>query len=674
MDKKQKKQIRKIISWVLIAALVVLLAIMPMLARNGQNSDEVQASILSATAEKATIQTRLLGGGTLQSQEAVEVTVPADVKLTGYLVGNGDLVKEGDAIATVDPVTVMTAISQVQETMEELREDIQDAGEDEAPDTVTAQADGLVKTVYAQKGDKVQDVMLQYGALAVLSLDGKMAVQVQTQTDRMTGDAVTVSVDGEEREGLVETNREGILTVVFPDEGDAPGQTVTVLYDGNLLGTGEMYIHSQWNAVAYSGTVSSVKVDAGEDAQEGDTLFKLTDTGHTAEFYQLTQLHREYEDLMLELFGLYQTRTLTAPATGVVTGVDTDGAYMLAASGGYTLQLLANAPNGDDETSYINYVGRITAVGPEGLAVNINPQILQIPDYTDLSGVPLDTALMTQSVVYSGTAPVYELQEGQWVQLDASALKAEDILLFAGDMEGNFVWLVRVQSQTQPEEPSQPEDPTTPTDPVYPSYPSYPNVDFSGIYGSYGSYGGTTQTVERYTLDTVTVASVTSQEEMILQITVDETDIGSIQVGQQADITVDALTGERFTALVTRVSGTGENSGGNSKFTVELKLEKSGDMLPGMTASAFFTLDTAREVLCVPVAALVEQGTQTLVYTGYDAENEVLINPVTVTVGVSDGENVQILSGLHEGDTYYYAYYDTLVISNTPDMNDYDFF
>ena len=45
-----------------------------------------------------------------------------------------------------------------------------------------------------------------------------------------------------------------------------------------------------------------------------------------------------------------------------------------------------------------------------------------------------------------------------------------------------------------------------------------------------------------------------------------------------------------------------------------------------------------------------------------------------MTVGMSDGENVQILSGLKEGDTFYYAYYDTLVISNIPDLNDYDFF
>lgn len=41
-----------------------------------------------------------------------------------------------------------------------------------------------------------------------------------------------------------------------------------------------------------------------------------------------------------------------------------------------------------------------------------------------------------------------------------------------------------------------------------------------------------------------------------------------------------------------------------------------------------------------------------------------LSGPVTVTIGVSDGENVQILSGLNPGETCYYAYFDTYVKTN----------
>ena len=36
-----------------------------------------------------------------------------------------------------------------------------------------------------------------------------------------------------------------------------------------------------------------------------------------------------------------------------------------------------------------------------------------------------------------------------------------------------------------------------------------------------------------------------------------------------------------------------------------------------------------------------------------------------VTTGVSDGETVEILSGLNQGDTIYYSYYDTLELDHT---------
>ena len=55
-----------------------------------------------------------------------------------------------------------------------------------------------------------------------------------------------------------------------------------------------------------------------------------------------------------------------------------------------------------------------------------------------------------------------------------------------------------------------------------------------------------------------------------------------------------------------------------------------------------------------------------MVYTGYDAENECLVNPVYVVAGKSDGKTVQILEGLSPGMTYFYADYDTLEIASLP--------
>ena len=682
MEKQQKKRMKKYISWALIAAITATLAFLPMIAAGEEPETGPKASVLTAKAETREISTVVLGGGTLTAEDAVEIRIPAAVKVKEYLVSNGDRVARGQTIALADRVSIMSAITQVQETMDYLQEQLNDVSGDTAPEAVTAAAGGTVKRIYGIEGESVQDVILRDGALAVLSLDGLMAVQIPCSTEFIGGDAVCVALsDGTEVDGKVESNLEGVLTVTVADEGYSVGESVTVsTADGDRIGSGELFIHSQWNVVAYSGRISRVRVSEGDAVKAGKTLFDLVDTGHTAEFETLARQHREYEALMLELFKLYQSEEVTAPQGGIVTGVDESGAYMLSTNAaGWTLSLLVNSPNGDDETGYINYIGQVAQVGIDGLILKINPQSLAITDYKDLSGVPVDTALMTEDVVYAVSAPIYELSGGEWAQIDGASVAAGDILLFAGDSAGNIVWAVRVaKGNTQPEipeetvpaEPSEPTQPAVPdaTEPIEPAQPEENKPHSGAAVPDFGGGFAQEETFELYGLEMVAIASVIPQEQVTVQITVDELDITQIHIGQETAVTVDALSGEIFHGEVTSISDTGESEGGNSKFTVEVTLMKEDNMLPGMNAFVCITIETAQTALCIPVAALTEDGTRTYVYTGYDEEAGELVNPVTVTTGASDGEYVQILSGVAQGQTVYYPYYDTLVIDNVPEM------
>ena len=234
---------------------------------------------------------------------------------------------------------------------------------------------------------------------------------------------------------------------------------------------------------------------------------------------------------------------------------------------------------------------------------------------------------------------------------------------------------------TEPSDPTMPSEPTqsgTPTQPgnqtgtVTPGF-SYPST---GSYPSSGSWGGTGSSgmmeqepaFELYGMDMAQIASVTPQGTMTMDVSIDELDIMALQVGMTAQVKIDALGGEKYTATITEIGNTGTNNGGNSKYTVELTMDRAEQMLSGMNATATIVLSTADGVLTLPADALVEQGNQTVVYTGYDAETETLLDPVTVLVGSSDGETVELLDGLTDGQTYYYAYYDTLEISYTPDF------
>ena len=550
MDKTKKKKIKRIIAICCVVAVVVLLAAMPLLAKQDPEEDGPKASILSNTVTSGSIDTELIGGGTLAEDDAITVDLPSAVKLKEFLVANGDAVTEGTAIATVDRVTVMTAISQVQETLEYLSKQIEEANEVDSEETVTALAGGIVKIVYAEEGDSAQSVMLEYGALAVLSLDGLMAVDFETESTLAVGTAVTVTLsDGTAVAGKITKNLAGEMTVTVEDDSYAVGDAVQVTaQDGTAVGSGELYIYSPWNATAYAGTVDSIKVSVGDKLSAGNALMVLSDVGYSATYRQLIGQRQEYEELMQELFKMYQTETITAPCDGVVSGIDKDSSQLLS------------------------------------------------------SGTQADTAETT------------------------STSSATSGMSGSGFPSGN------------------------------------------GDFGNMGGMGNQTPTFELYDLSTTQIAAVIPQNTMVLDITIDELDINGLQVGMTAQVKINALGGEKYAATITEIGNTGTNNGGNSKYTVELTMERSENMLSGMNATAIIVLSTANDVLTIPADALVEQGNQTVVYTGYDEENEALLNPVVVKVGSSDGETVEILEGLTSGQTYYYAYYDTLEVSFTPDF------
>ncbi|MEO8245088.1 MAG: efflux RND transporter periplasmic adaptor subunit [bacterium] len=112
------------------------------------------------------------------------------------------------------------------------------------------------------------------------------------------------------------------------------------------------------------------------------------------------------------------------------------------------------------------------------------------------------------------------------------------------------------------------------------------------------------QTVSASTATTVLFTLAHDLGQMQLKVDVDEADIGQVEIGDQAEFSVDAYLGQRFPAQVGTMHYAPTTVDGIVTYPTILTIDNSDKKLrPGMTASADITVEHAEDVMTVPNAA-----------------------------------------------------------------------
>lgn len=326
LGKSKKRRKRKILLTVLIIVLliaVVLAVGVNILQRQVREQFGSRAGeVLSAQAERGTISTVVSGSGMLTNVDTEVLSVPSGVEVTEILVEYGDSVEEGDLLAVVDMATVRTAMSELQDEIDDLDDQIADAEGDAVSSYLKAGVPGRLKIIYGEQGMSVEDAMVDHGAVAVISLDGYMAVDVETDA-LQEGDNVTVVLsDGEEADGSVESLTGSKATILVTDNGPEYGEAVTVIAEnGTEAGTGTLYIHNPLMVTGYAGTISAVNASLNQQVYAATILFTLTDTSYSANYDALLRTRSEAEETLLDLLWLQKYGGLTASISGSVYSV-----------------------------------------------------------------------------------------------------------------------------------------------------------------------------------------------------------------------------------------------------------------------------------------------------------------------------------------------------------------
>lgn len=158
------------------------------------------------------------------------------------------------------------------------------------------------------------------------------------------------------------------------------------------------------------------------------------------------------------------------------------------------------------------------------------------------------------------------------------------------------------------------------------------------------------------------VVSIADLARMQVRVNINEVDVARIKAGQPAEIHVDSVPGQIFKGRVTAISSAAigkslkrdaaaasTGSAGVVRFEVKVTVANPDKRLrPGMTAVVDIIRDRRMKVLTLPAEA-IQPGNKVAVVAGIGAARKATNTPIKV--GLKNDAEVEIVSGLAEGDT-----------------------
>lgn len=300
------RAVRKAIKTIVIVAILCGAGLFGLKAYiNKQAESSSTTSYSRAVVTRGALEETVYGSGTTSARNQTNVLAEAEGTLTDLRVSVGDAVKAGDILAVMTNTDLDDTITDLEFDLWELDDQILSTSAGSKVTTIEAPAAGRVVAIYAEAGDDALAVFRREGALAIISTDGRMKVElsdVDTSSGVSLGEKLTVTGETFIAEGtVVDLTRQGTcLTLTIQDDSLPMGETVTVArQNGTILGTSTLEVNKPMAVSSYGGTIESVKVSVGDKVKRADTLFKLTDSPLTLKIENL-RLQREATAKSLE--------------------------------------------------------------------------------------------------------------------------------------------------------------------------------------------------------------------------------------------------------------------------------------------------------------------------------------------------------------------------------------
>ena len=152
--------------------------------------------------------------------------------------------------------------------------------------------------------------------------------------------------------------------------------------------------------------------------------------------------------------------------------------------------------------------------------------------------------------------------------------------------------------------------------------------------------------------------TIAQMDRLLLTLDLNQVDVAKVALGQPARILLDAYPGKEVPGTVTQIAAAGhlDSTRGIDVFTVEVEIDPAGagvDIKPGMTAEVRVTIGQYPAVVKLPIETVFEEEGKSYVYKVTGEGDDATREKVEVAVGHRSEREVEITSGVTEGDKIY---------------------
>ncbi|MCL2811434.1 MAG: HlyD family efflux transporter periplasmic adaptor subunit [Clostridia bacterium] len=278
----------------------------------------------TVTIQRGDIQVTAHGTGLLEVDVTRDVYSQVSGRVRAVYKEDGDYVEAGELIAVLESEALEESLRSQTDDLYLRELELSASRLGRAPTVISAPLAGRVKLLRAGRGDDMVTVQTQFGALAVLSTDGRMRINMPTPEGFVIGTLpieVRVHIGDKVENGSVLTADEHQLTVLIESDLYEPNAIAFVRdMNGAQLGAGELVINKPVVVAGVSGTIKTVEVKENDRVRANDRLFTLEDDSVTVDverqLLSRDQLRRQLDDTREKITRL----EIRAPISGVVAG------------------------------------------------------------------------------------------------------------------------------------------------------------------------------------------------------------------------------------------------------------------------------------------------------------------------------------------------------------------